>query len=326
MLRGVIGAALIAALGLVTAPFLLSSLALDERGISIPGKVFAKSETVHVRRSSWSRSTSATVQYEPPDTSSASFFDVELSPERYDSWHAGSPVALRYLPLRDVPAVPMSGMLREVHALPMVRLADRRTFTAIEQWFTPGVRVFVAEIAGGILLLIVLRRVSSPLFPWMFGAALIAGFALILFYDFPTPTPAPSGNTRQTTGRVKSLSRITRLLSGSRTRGVIADQPVEVVGVEFVPEGRTDPVVAVDLIDSKSVAGLREKSTVAIAYQADSPRTAYIRGASRTFVRKNVSGLLLPVAACASVALALLAFSRWWATKSENKAGRVVAP
>ena len=68
----------------------------------------------------------------------------------------------------------------------------------------------------------------------------------------------------------------------------IADQPIDVVGVEFIPEGRTEPVVAVDLIDRGSVPGLKEGSTAPIRYESESPRTAYLDGATRTFPSRNI--------------------------------------
>ena len=62
---------------------------------------------------------------------------------------------------------------------------------------------------------------------------------------------------------------------------MVADQPVDVVSVEFVPEGRTEPVMAVDLIDRGSVSGLKEKAGVNVDYEAASPRIAYLAGAEQ---------------------------------------------
>jgi hypothetical protein len=79
---------------------------------------------------------------------------------------------------------------------------------------------------------------------------------------------------------------------------VIADQPVQVVGIEFVPAGRTEPVVAVDLIDAGSIPGLKENSTVAIEYEGDAPRTAYIQTATRGFVGRNLAGIAMQGILC----------------------------
>jgi hypothetical protein len=74
---------------------------------------------------------------------------------------------------------------------------------------------------------------------------------------------------------------------------VIADQPVDVVSVEFVPEGKTEPVVAVDLIDRRSMPSLKEQSTVTLTYEPTSVRTAYIDGATRQFPERNFSGAVV---------------------------------
>jgi len=119
----------------------------------------------------------------------------------------------------------------------------------------------------------------------------VAGIPALLFYDFPQPTPSPTVEVRQASGKVKSLDRIDKLFAGSRSRGMIASQPVDVVGIEFVPEGRTETVLAVDLIDSGSIAGLKEKAPVNVDYERGSPRTAYVRSATRDFLPRNLRGI-----------------------------------
>ncbi len=278
---------------LLTAPFLASSLALDEHGVTIPGKVTSKSETVTLRYSDWKRSSEVTFRYEPPDSHSVGFFQATLTPEQYDAFHVGDAVSLHYLPASDVPVLPLSKIMREMHALPMVRLADRRTFTAARQFFCRRVILALEAIAGLLIIVFILRKTRSPLFGWVVGAAVLAGCAVALFYDFPRPTPNPAADIRQTTGRVKSLSEIEHLFAQDDSRGLDTAQPVDVVGVEFVPTGRTESVVAIDLIDAGSVPGLKENSTVPIDYEANSPRTAHMQRATRKFVSKNISGIFV---------------------------------
>src|SRR4051795_4712195 len=97
MLRALILLLLISAATLLTAPILLSSLALDERGVSIPGRVFSKSETVTVHYSAWKRSPEVTFSYEPPDNPGIAFFKLTLAPDEYDRLQTGSSVTLHYL-------------------------------------------------------------------------------------------------------------------------------------------------------------------------------------------------------------------------------------
>jgi hypothetical protein len=72
-----------------------------------------------------------------------------------------------------------------------------------------------------------------------------------------------------------------------------AAQPIEVVGIEFVPEGRAESVLAVDLIDSGSIAGLKVNAPVDVEYEGASPRTAYLRWATRTFLSRNLRGIVV---------------------------------
>ena len=310
MLRGLIVLLLIAGLAFVVAPFLLSSLALDEHGIAIPGRVFSKSETVKVHYSSWKRSSDVTFRYEPPDDGGVAFFALSLTPGQYDTLHVGDTVRLRYLLRRDVPDVPMSSALRQVHALPVVRLADRRTFTGLEGFFTTEVIAALSAFGGLIAFLRLLRIAGSRLFGWVLGISLAAGFTALMLYNFPRPTPSPALAVRQSSGRVKSLSRIDRIFEGSRSRGMIADQPVDVAGIEFVPAGRTDSVLAVDLIDAGSVSGLSVNSAVTIRYETDHPRTAHMEAATRGFASRNVWGMAVEGGLCAAVVIAFFAITQ----------------
>jgi len=133
----------------------------------------------------------------------------------------------------------------------------------------------------------------------------------VLLQGFPGRTDAPAREVRQASGRVTSVGRIDKLFSGSRSRGMLADQPIEVVGVEFVPEGRTEPVVAVDAIDRGSIAALREKAVVTLHYEANSPRTAYIDGASRQFPERNIEGVVKGSVLYVVVFAALLGAVHW---------------
>jgi hypothetical protein len=298
MIRALILLAVAGGLALLAAPFVISSRYVDERGITIPGRVFSKSETVTLRYSTWKREAEATIEYWPADEPGVQFHTARLTPERYDSLHTGETVSLHYLRRQDTPTVPLANMWRAVHALPTVRLSGQRAFSGLRMLFTPPV-IFVCKLIGGVvILLIVWRRAQWAGFWWALGICCSVGFAAVLIQDFPTPTPPPITNIRQGSGRIASIGRIDRLINGTRSRGFIADQPVDVVGIQFVPAGRTEPVVAVDLIDSGSLSGLKQDSVVAIQYEAESPRTAYIQAATRKFVSRNLRGMAVESAAC----------------------------
>jgi hypothetical protein len=82
------------------------------------------------------------------------------------------------------------------------------------------------------------------------------------------------------------LSNVTEILETDESPGVDAIQPYEIVELQFIPEGRTEPVLGVDQIDSGSVPGLAKGATVEIEYQASNPRIVRFKGGSRTFPQK----------------------------------------
>jgi hypothetical protein len=146
-----------------------------------------------------------------------------------------------------------------------------------------------------------------PGFVWAFGIVFFSVAIFLFLLDFPRPMPQPAVDVRQASGRVKSIDQIDRLFSGAHTKGWDADQPIAVVGVEFVPAGKTEAVLAVDLIDAGSIPGLQEKSAVGIDYEAGHPRTAYIQKASRRFASRNVAGIVMHGTVCLVVLIVFYA-------------------
>jgi hypothetical protein len=292
-LRGLILIALVCGVVVLVSPFLISSLYIDQRGIEMAGRVYSKREDITMRYAGWTRTSEVTVGYDSPEPVGVAFFAIRMDPERYDTFHVGDKVRLHYLRHSDIPDVPGANILWQMHALPVVRLADQRAFSGLEMFFTRKLMLGCAGLAAIAVLLWVWRRARLPGFGWAVGACVIAGIPVLFFYDFPRPTAAPTVQVRQTAGKVKSLDRIDKLFAGSRSRGMIASQPVEVVGIEFVPEGRTDAVLAVDLIDLGSIAGLKVNGPVHIEYEGGSPRTAYLRSATRGFLARNLRGIVV---------------------------------
>jgi hypothetical protein len=292
MLRTLLAILILGGIALITLPFLVSSLYVDQRGIDIPGHVYSKREDAIVHYSTWYRSCEVTVEYQGPDESGVSFLKVELPPDRYDSFRRGQQVTLHYLRRQDIPDVPFAKTLGQIGLLPRARLAGLRAFSgviiAVKQTGLPVLGAFVASV----LLLVLWRLSRLPGFAWAVAACVLGVLALILITEFPLPAAAPTTAVRRGAAQVKSIDTIDRLFSGSRTRGEIASQPVSVVGVEFIPEGRIEPVLAVDLIDEGSLL-LRQGTAVTVDYELTAPRTAYVLGATRNFPRRNFNGLIL---------------------------------
>jgi hypothetical protein len=293
MVRGLLLVLIGSGICFLAMPFVMTSRALDERGITLPGRVYHKSEYVRVTDSGWERLRDATIEYTVPESQGVSFFDVYPDEQQYDAMHVPQGVEIRYLLHRDVPNVPLTEFLWQIHALPTVRLIGKQNTSKFNSMLTPGV-VLALQVAAALAALFVLWLITRwrPL-AWATGIGVAMGLGFMLWQEFPRPTTAPSAEVRRASARVKSLHRIDKLFAARRTRGIPTAQPIDVVGVEFVPDGKTEPVVAVDLIDRGSVPGLKEQSTVAIRYESGVPRTAYIDGATRTFPERNFSGAVL---------------------------------
>lgn len=277
-------------LAVLMSPFIWTSLAIDQRGITISGAVSSKRESVRVRNNDWSRSSEVTIRYEVPETSSAGFTTVTMPPEEYDSYHVGQRVPLHYLRSKDVPDFPTSRLLREMHLLPTVRLADKRAFSLLDQRVPAKWLLIAGIILATILALVLWRMVWRSTFWWPMGGVIMAALTFFLFSEFPRPTQEPVGDLQQAEGRIQDVTHITRLLQSQRSQGLETKQPIDVVEVEFTPVDSHDPVLAVDLIDTNSVDGLKEGSIVRVAYERQSPRTAQIVGAKRDFYRLNFQG------------------------------------
>ena len=298
MLRATILLLLISGAVLLALPFVAASLYVDQRGITVPGRVFSKREDVTVHNARWQRSCEMTVEYSPPDASSVAFLKVRLPPEQYDEYRKGQPVSLRYLPAKDLPDVPMAKFLGQVHALTTARLAGQTAFSAWKLLFTPGIVALCCIFGALVALLIVWRLCRLPGFAWAVFACVLAVLAVVLVSEFPTRLPAPSSDVRSASGTVKTVELITRIFEGDHESGMEASQPMSVVGVEFLPAGRLEPVLAIDVIDANPASALKPGAVVALDYEAASPRTARLRNATRTFVERNLNGIALEGALC----------------------------
>ena len=305
-MRSAIRLLLLLTLLLLLSPFLISSLLVDQRGVIIPAHVFSKDETISVHYTSWTRTLNVVAQYDPPDGYGVAFLNAQLTPEQFDSLKKGDRLQLRYLLEKDLPDFPGARTMRQMHVLPTVRLADHQTWSGLQQFLASHGPIVTAVLTAG-LVLFVWRLFRVPFFAWGIATCVLLAIGISLFAGFPKPTQAPSNGVRSTTGIIKSLGRYEWLFRERRSRGVRADQPIEVAGVQFVPEGRTEPVVAVDLIDAGSLPGLHEHVPVTVEYEIASPRVAYIRGATRDFVRRNLEGLVTQGIATLVVVVGFLA-------------------
>jgi hypothetical protein len=292
---------------LLVSPFLISSLLVDHQGVLVPGQVTSKSEYIWVQYSSWTRKLEVAVQFQPPDDIGVRYMTAEFLPDQYDRLRKGDVVQLHYLLRKDLPAWPGFRTLREMRILPYARPADQDTWTAPAAMISPH-RSFVAAVLIVAIVLLLWRLLRIPYFKIAVGTCI--GFALIISIvaEFPTATPAPRIGIRTATGTIKTLERWQFLFQSAHSRTTwTANQPIAVAGVEFVPQEKADPVVAVDLVDDGSLPGLTEHSAVTIDYEISSPRTAHIRGATRRFAQRNFKGLIVQLLSMLLVVIVIFA-------------------
>ena len=287
-------------------PFVISSSLIDRRGVNVSGHVVSKDEHIVVRDLSWTRKLDVSVQYSPPDGYGVAFMDEQVSADEFDKLKAGDVVPLRYLLEKDLPDFPGATTLRQMHVLPVVRGANQHAWSGLEDILSEHRRMVTAVLSVGVALFL-WRLFRIPGFMWAFAACVVLAFAMSLYAGFPTPTPGPQNSVRTTVGIVKSVERWEWLFRGHRQRGLRADQAIEIAGVQFIPEGRTEPVLAVDLIDDGSVPGLQERASVTVEYEARAPRVAHIYGATRRFPQRNLRGIGIQGVAAAGVLVVLLA-------------------
>jgi hypothetical protein len=296
---------------LVAAPFVLSSLAIDGHGIEVTGSVYSKHEYVSTRYSTWARTSEMTVEYWPPDGSSVRFFTTKLEPADYDSFAKGQRVTIHYLRRSDIPKISFAETLGRMQMLPVARLGGRTALSGIKDFLSAPVRFMLLWIGAVVALLIVWRVAHVPRFAWAVALCVLVTLGGTLVSDFPRPTPAPAAPTLQATARVQSIETIQWLFRGTRSRGIEAAQPIQVLALEFVPAGRTEPVVAIDLIDAGSIPGIRQDAKLSLDYEVSTPRTAHVRGATRNFVPRNIRGIGFQIVAVIAVIGGLLLFANW---------------
>lgn len=309
-MRLLIRLVLLLAVLLTASPFVISSLLIDGRGILIPGRIFHKDEYIVVHNSDWTRRMDVSVEYHPPDGfGSVACLKARVAPGQFDQWKKGDLVQVRYLRREDVPDWPGAKALRGMGLLPVAHLADQRAWSGLQDVFALHRFVITASLLA-ILVLILWRWMRVPYFPWAVGACVLSALAVSFIAGFPTPMPPPQHAVQTASGIVKRLDRWEWIFRDNHSRGFQADQPIQIVGVQFVPDGKVEPVVAVDLIDDGSLPGLKEQASVTVDYEAASPRVAYLRGATRDFARRNLRGMIVESLAALVTVVALIAFAK----------------
>ena len=282
------------------------SLWLDRKGEPVVARVASKTEEINVAhdpQGGWYRYYRVGAEFDAAGTLMSATVTVDRA--RYDALRLGDSLEIRYLPALPVFARTPDRSTGSV----AIQAAHQLLGNRLIWWLVVGCLAMVIVARIGMVLI-----VATGLF-WM-----VAGYALLL--QAPR-VPQPSGV--QTTARVRSVTMVTKsparrspgrrrsraFRSESTTRLAV---PYEVVQLQVPFPGRPDSLVAVDAVDSGSVAGLTVGATLPVRYPAADPRGALLTGGMRTFVVRNRYHYLPAV-----IGVPLLGIVAGWGFRSRRK-------
>jgi hypothetical protein len=255
-----------------------SSLWLDSRGVPTSASVTGKSEEITVTRDpqgGWYRYFRVGAAFDA--AGGATIATLTVDRERYDRLRLGDSVEIRYLP-----------------ALPLIaRTPDRSTATVAAEaaQHLLGSRLLWWIGGGGLAMVVAARLGMLPIL--MTGLLWMAAGHLLLLHSPPVPMAAGL----ETTARVKGITLVAKSPSrgtGRRRSRAVSSESVRRLAVPYqvlqllVPvQGRPDSVLAVDAVDSGSVAGLAFGAVLRVRHPEGDPRAALVTEAKRTFVVRN---------------------------------------
>jgi hypothetical protein len=274
------------------------SVWLDERGPTTMARVTEKRETISPENDpsgGWNRHDQLGVAFTLPDLTPMSAM-VTVDSAGYDAFRLGDTVAIRYF--RPLPL--------------FARTADRSTAMVLSDVGHRLLRIhlLVWLVAGGVALWLAARL--GTVMVVLTGVAWSA-VSFPLLFDPPVPV-MPAG--RETIARVQAIHLVTKSPSSGYSRGRSRSTsmrrlavPYQVVELRLAVPGQPDSVVAVDAVDSGSVAGLVVGTRLAVRQYGSDPRAARLVGGRRSFVERNRFHFLIPVQIFCLLGV-LLAFMR----------------
>lgn len=263
-------------LALLLVPLIGPALYLEFAGAQTSGAITAKQEKITFTSNVWTRQLVIDVRYQPTYADRTVTTGISVDTTTYDRLCLGEAVQLRYIP---------HPLFEQLHGVGSARLGSQQPMGA----FVARLGPFLLGVIIGVGVWLALLFAWSKWKHWSLALALLIsmlGTTIYLGSDWPRPAPAGAQAHAQAT--VRSVHRIERVWGGRRTASEEAVQPYTIVELGFVPAGRTDPVVAIDMIDADSVPGVEVGATVPVRYSVDEPRWVQIDGAVRTYYWKNL--------------------------------------
>jgi hypothetical protein len=287
---------LLAVVGFLLSPFLLTAWLREQRGVDISGIVVRKEERVwHSKfENDITRSTMVTVSYFPPGRSWSATQTVTLPLERYDLINRGDILKMRYLLERNLPDYPLLHSLYRSGFLPVASVDGRSVFNV---WQDVLPRLPVRLLCGVTALIFILwlwYRLKIPGALFVVVICFVGAIGATNYSEIPQPMPPLQGVVLSGKATVQNEWTIDKLFTSTKSTSKWSlDQPVQYVSLEFVPEGRHEPVVAADNIDAGSIPNLQVGQSLAVLYEQANPRSARLVAGTRTFWNKNLHGLMI---------------------------------
>jgi hypothetical protein len=287
---------LLAVVGCLVSPFLLTAWLREHRGVDITGTVTRKQETVwhSTFENDIKRSAVVTVSYFAPGRSGSAYQTVTLPLGRYDEINRGDVLRMRYLLERDLPDYPLLHSLYRSGLLPVASVDGRSVF---RMWRDLVPQLPVRSIFGVTALILVLwlwYRLRIPGRIFAIATCSVAALGAIIFSEIPHPMPPLKGVILPGRATVQNEWTIDKVFGSRDSKNAWSlDRPVQYVSLEFVPEGRRESVVAADNIDTGSIPNLKVGQSLAVQYERANPRNARLVAGTRTFWKKNLRGLAI---------------------------------
>jgi len=255
------------------------SVWLDRNGEPVVAKVTSKTEEIsvtHDPQGGWYRYYRVGAEFDAAGALMSATVTVDRA--RYDALHLGDSLEIHYLPTLPLFARTPDRSTATVAAEAAHHLLDSRLL-----WW----------IGGGVLAMVIAARIGMALIVVTGLFWMVAGYVLLLRAP---PVPEPSGV--EATARVRSVTLVTksparRSPSRRRSRAFRSESttrlavPYQVVQLEVPVGGQQDSLLAVDAVDSGSVAGLAVGAMLRVRCPKEDARAALLTEGTRTFVVRN---------------------------------------
>ena len=251
------------------------TVAVEYSGLEVPGEILKKAEDLSLESGGdWNHRYHLTVRFRYPGSTYSDMWwlvgkTIEVDSALFDSLPVGAHVRIRTLGTPLAPA----------------RLVQQGRFGKLRPLLENHLTLLLASLVLGIVLGVIGWRMRES-FPLMLWLACIYAGGWAMYWISPLSDRVPKGRVLNAEARVLQIVKVDTVAEAEGD-SFPTIQNYLMVGFEFTPSGRSEPVKSFDRIDEGSLAGLANQGKVAIVYQADRPRWAQIEGGRRTYWWKN---------------------------------------